>query len=901
SRPPVPEVKRLSPEEIKRRREKGLCFKCDEKFTPGHHCKQAFVIHVIDDEEPKIEEDWEKEVEIGVPEEETEISMPAMAGTRGPRTMRIPACVKDRHVVVLVDNGSSHNFINATLSQKLKLPTTKVEPFEVRVANGERLRCPESYCGVPIKFQGVTIKADLYALPLVGPDVVLGVQWLEGLCKVTTNYRTRVMEFNSGEHRVTLKASKDGGTKEVGLKISIVCEYLDVFPDDLPRGPPDRQVEFTIDLIPGAGPVSKAPYRMAPKELQELKAQIQELLKLGFIRPSVSPWGTPVLFVKKKDGSMRMGIDYRELNALTVKNKYPLPHIEDLFDQLRGASVFSKIDLRSGYHQLKIRESDISKTAFRTRYGHYEFVVLPFGLSNAPAIFMYLMNRVFHPFLDQFVIVFIDDILVYSRDIDQHKEHLRIVLETLRREKLYAKFSKCEFWLNRVAFLGHIVTARGIEVDPSKIKAVSKWDTPRSAADVRSFLGLAGYYKRFIEGFSKIAQPLTNLTKKAVRFDWSPQCEESFQELKRRLTTTPVLSIPDPTLEFTIYSDASKMGLGCVLMQQGKVVAYASRQLKPHEQNYPTHDIELAAVVHALKIWRHYLYGGKCEIFTDHKSLKYIFTQKELNMRQRRWLELVKDYDCTISYHPRKANVIADALSRRSYGQLSCLFTKQDVLLREFERLQLEVVESTSTAGGMFASLVVGPTLRKRIVDEQPNYCFLCRMRELSEAGRIGGFAVASDGALVFEGRLCVPKVWELRREILREAHSAPYTIHPGSTKMYQDLRKSFWWRAMKRQVAKFVDGCLVCQQVKAERQKPRGLLQPLEVPLWKWECITMDFLVGLPKSRGGYDSIWVIVDRLTKSAHFLPVRTTMNASDYAELFVKDIVKLHGVPVEIVS
>ncbi|CAA0827097.1 Uncharacterized mitochondrial protein AtMg00860, partial [Striga hermonthica] len=456
----------------------------------------------------------------------------------------------------------------------------------------------------------------------------------------------------------------DDVDERVPERVSIVCEYLDVFPDDLPGGPPDRQVEFTIDLIPGADPVSKAPYRMAPKELQELKAQIQELLKLGFIRPSVSPWGAPVLFVKKKDGSMRMCIDYQELNALTVKNRYPLPRIEDLFDQLRGASVFSKIDLRSGYHQLKIRESDISKTAFRTRYGHYEFVVMPFGLSNASTVFMDLMNRVFHPFLDQFVIVFIDDILFYSRDIDQHKEHLRIVLETLRREKLYAKFSKCEFWLNRVAFFGHIVTARGIEVDPSKIEAVSKWDTPRSTTDVRSFLGLAGYYRRFIEGFSKIAQPLTNLTKKAVRFDWSPQCEKSFQVLKRRLTTAPILSIPDPTLEFTIYSDASKMGLGCVLMQQGKVVACASRQLKPHEQNYPTHDLELAAVVHALKIWRHYLYGGKCEIFTDHKSLKYIFSQKELNMRQRRWLELVKDYDCTISYHPGKANVVADALSR---------------------------------------------------------------------------------------------------------------------------------------------------------------------------------------------------------------------------------------------
>ncbi|CAA0806698.1 Uncharacterized mitochondrial protein AtMg00860, partial [Striga hermonthica] len=435
--------------------------------------------------------------------------------------------------------------------------------------------------------------------------------------------------------------------------IPIVREFVDVFPDQLPGGPPRRQVEFSIDLILGAGPVSKAPYNMAPKELQELKTQIQELLNLGFIRPSVSPWGAPVLFVKKKDGSMRM-----YLNRLTIKNKYPLPKIDDLFDQLRGACVFSKIDLRSGYHQLKIKESDIPKTAFRTRYGHFEFVVMLFGLSNAPAVFMDLMNRVFHPFLDQFVIVFIDDILIYSKSQKEHEEHLRAVL-------------KCEFWLQRVAFLGHIITSAGIEVYPSKIAAVQNWSAPKNLSEVRSFLGLAGYYRRFIEGFSKIALPLSHLTRKSVKFEWTNRCESSFQELKRRLTTAPVLTIPDPSRSFTIYSDASRQGLECVLMQDGHVVAYASRQLKRHEQNYPTHDLELAAVVHALKIWRHYLYGGQCEIFTDHKSLQYIFTQKELNMRQRRWLELVKDYDCTIQYHPGKVNVVADALSRKVKGDLT--------------------------------------------------------------------------------------------------------------------------------------------------------------------------------------------------------------------------------------
>ncbi|WMV46656.1 hypothetical protein MTR67_040041 [Solanum verrucosum] len=353
---------------------------------------------------------------------------------------------------------------------------------------------------------------------------------------------------------------------------------------------------------------------MAPAELRELKAQLQELLEKGFIRPSVSPWGAPVLFVKKKDGTLRLCTDYRQLNRITIKNRYRLPRINDLFDQLKGAKVFSKIDLRSGYHQLRVRAEDIPKTAFRTRYGHYEFLVMPFGLTNAPAIFMDLMNRVFKPYLDQFVVVFIDDILIFSRR--------------------------------------HVVSAEGVKVDPSKIQAVVDWRPPKSPTEVRSFLGLAGYYRRFVKGFSIIASPLTKLLQKEVKFIWDDKCQESFETLKSLLTQAPILTLPIEGKEYVVYSDASHNGLGCVLMQEGKVISYASRKLKPHELNYPTHDLELAAVVFALKIWRHYLYGEKCHIFTDHKSLKYLGTQKELNLGQRRWLELIKDYDCTIDYHP---------------------------------------------------------------------------------------------------------------------------------------------------------------------------------------------------------------------------------------------------------
>ncbi|WRX26217.1 Reverse transcriptase domain - like 10 [Theobroma cacao] len=393
-----------------------------------------------------------------------------------------------------------------------------------------------------------------------------------------------------------------------------------------------------------------------------------------------------VLFVKKKDGTLQLCIDYRQLNRVTIKNKYPLPRIDNLFDQLRGAMVFSKIDLRSGYYQLRIKEQDVPKTAFRTRYGHYEFLVMPFGLTNAPAVFMDLMNRVFHPHLDKFVIVFIDDILVYSKN-DEHAVHLRIVLQTLRERQLYAKFSKCEFWLKEVVFLGHVVSRAGIYVDPKKIEAILQWEQLRTVIEIRSFLGLAGYYRRFVQGFSLMAAPLTHLTRKGVKYEWDDVCENPFQELKNRLTSAPVLTLPINGKEFVVYSDASKLGLGWVLMQDEKVIAYASRQLKKHETNYPTHDLELAAVVFALKIWRHYLYGERCRIFTDHKSLKYLLTQKELNLRQRRWLELIKDYDLVIDYHPGKANVVADALSCKSSSSLATLQSSYFSMLLEMKSL----------------------------------------------------------------------------------------------------------------------------------------------------------------------------------------------------------------------
>jgi hypothetical protein len=442
-----------------------------------------------------------------------------------------------------------------------------------------------------------------------------------------------------------------------------------VFPDELPGLPPDREVEFAIELILGTPPISRKPYQMPPNELAERKKQLQNLLTKGLIHRSLSEWGCPALFIKKKkDNSLQMCVDYIPLNAVTIKNKYPLPRIDILFDQLSKAKVFSKIDLRSGYDQIKIRLQDIPKTAFSTRYGLYEYLVMSFGLTNAPTYFIYLINSVFMLELDKFVIVFIDNILVYSENKTDHAEHLRVVLTRLRDHQLYPKFSKCEFWLKTVPFLGHVLSKNGISIDPSKVQEVMDWKAPTTVHEVWSFLGLAGYFRRFIPDFSKIAKPMTSLLQKDHKFTWTEECEAAFHTLWELLSTTPVLAQPDIKKPFDVFCDASKTGLGCILMQDGRVIAYASCQLRKHEVNYLTHDLELAAIVQALKIWRHYLHGNVCNIFIDHKSLKYIFTQSELNMRQRRWLELIKDYNLNVHYHPGKENVVVDALSRKSHS-----------------------------------------------------------------------------------------------------------------------------------------------------------------------------------------------------------------------------------------
>ncbi|GJU98920.1 putative reverse transcriptase domain-containing protein [Tanacetum coccineum] len=566
--------------------------------------------------------------------------------------------------------------------------------------------------------------------------------------------------------QVSSKKTEDKSEEKRLEDVLIVREFSKVFPEDLPGLPPARQVEFQIDLVPGAAPIARAPYRLAPTELQELSTQLQELSDRGFIRPSSSPWGDPVLFVKKKDGSFQMCIDYRELNKLTVKNRYPLLRINDLFDQLQGSRVYSKIDLRSGYHQLRVREEDIPKTTFRTRYGHYEFQVMPFGLTNAPTVFMDLMNRVCKPYLDRFVIVFIDDILIYSKSRKENEGHLKLILRLLKREELYAKFSKCEFWLSKVKFLSHVIESEGIHVDPAKIESIKDWASPKTPTKIHQFL------------------------------------EVAFQLLKQKLCSAPILALPEGSENFVVYCDASHKGLGAVLMQKEKVIAYASRQLKVHEKNYTTHDLELGAVVFALKMWRHYLYG--------------------------------------------KANVVADALSRKERSK----------------PLRVRALVMT-----------IGLNLPKQILSAQSEVKKEENFINEDLHDMINRLEPCTDRTLCLNNQSWIPYFGNLGALIMHESHKSKYSIHPGSDKMYQDLKKLYLWPNMKAEIATYVSKCLTCAKVKVEYQKLSGLLVQPEIPQWKWENLTIDFVTKLPKTATDQDTIWVIDDRLTKFAYFLPMQ----------------------------
>nr|GEZ05108.1 putative reverse transcriptase domain-containing protein [Tanacetum cinerariifolium] len=615
--------------------------------------------------------------------------------------------LNNRYASILFETGADRSFVSTAFSSLIDIvPTQLGNSYDVELVDGKIVGVDTIMRGFTLNFLGHPFNIDLMLIELGSFDVIIGMDWLRRCHTVIQRERISInsnLVFKSSRiygKRVSDLFSKISDKKEEyktegkQLKdVPVVRDYPEVFPKNFPGLPPVRPVELQIDLIPGAAPVARAPYRLDPSEMKELLEQLQELFEKGFIRPSSSPWGSPVLFVKKKDGSFRMCINYSDLNKLTVKNRYPLPRIDDLFDQLQGSNVYTKIDLRSGYHQLIVREQDVPKTSFRTRYGHYEFQVMQFGLTNAPAVFMDLMNR----------------------NEKEHKEHLKAILELLKKDKF-----------------------RGIHVGPAKIESIKDWASPKTPIEIRQFLGLAGYYRRFIEGFLKIAKSMMKLTQKGIKFNWGEKEENAFQLIKQKLCSAPILALLEGSKDFVVYCDASHKGLGVVLMLREKVIAYASRQLKIHEQNYTTHDLELGSVV--------------------------------------------------------------------------------QILEAEIEALKPENLEKED----------VGCMIRKDIPKEK--------------------LEPHTDGTLCLNGRSWLPCYGDLRSLIMHESHKSKYSIHCGSDKMYQDMKKLYLWPNMKANIATYVSKCLTCVRVKAEHQRPSGLLVQPALPEWKWDNIMMDFITKLPK-----------------------------------------------------
>nr|GEX46189.1 putative reverse transcriptase domain-containing protein [Tanacetum cinerariifolium] len=624
--------------------------------------------------------------------------------------------LNNRYASIFFDTGADRSFISIAFSSLVNIdPTPLGSSYDVELSDGKIVGIDTIIRGCTINF----LNHRYETLTFRGNESNNGRESRLTVISCSKAQRYMAKGCQTFMTQISARTEEDRSEGKQLKDVLIVRDFLNVFPEDFPGLPPARPVEFQIDLIPGAAPVARASYRLAPSEMKELLEQLQELSDKGFIRPNSSPWGR---FIRST------------------------PRIQYLFQD-----------------RFEIRLSPTQSA--RTRYSKN-------GIPNS--------------------------------DEKEHEEHLKAIWELLKGEKLYAKFSKCEFWIPKVQFLDHVIDSRGIHVDPAKIESIKDWESPKTPTKIRQFLGLAGYYRRFIEGFSKIAKSMTKLTQKRIKFDWGKKEEKGFQLIKQKLCSALILALPEGSKDLVVYYDASHKGLGAILMQREKVIAYISHQLKIHEKNYTTHDLEPGSMVFALKIWRFYLYGTKCTVFIDHKSLQHILDQKKLNMRQRRWLQLLSDYDCDIRYHPGKANVVADALSRKEQDKplrvRALLMTISLNLPKQILEAQIEALKPKN-----LEKEDVGGMIRTDIPKERLEPC--------------------ADGTLCLHGRSWLPCYGNLRSVIMHKSHKSKYSIHPGSEKMYQDMKKIYWWPNMKADIATYISKCLTCAKVKDEHQRPSGLL----------------------------------------------------------------------------
>ncbi|GJX55739.1 retrotransposon-related protein [Tanacetum coccineum] len=726
------------------------------------------------------------------------ISLNAISGVDTFQTMRVKGQINNRPVNILIDCGSTHNFLDITTAKQIGCSIKESYPLQVTVPGGNFLTSSHVCKGLVWKLQGETFQSNMMLIPLVKNGVHLPMK--EDSYKRSS---TTCTTMDAGQ-TVTTKP-----TEVYSILRPLLQKYEKVFavPTTLPL---NRKHDHRIPLLDNSTPVNIRPCMHPPTQKDVIKAMVTQLLESGVIRESHIPFSSPIVMVKKKDGTWRMCVDYRALNKKSVKDKFHIPIIEELIDELFGAQVFTKLDLRSGYHQIRMSEDDVHKTVFRTHQGHYEFLVMPFGLTNAPSSFQALMNEMFAPFLRKFVLVFFEDIFVYSRDMEEHAKHLERVLHTMQSQQLYAKMSKCVFGTTQVEYLGHVISGEGVSTDVSKVKAMQDWPVPVNIKKLRGFLGLTGYYRRFIKNYASISKPLTALLKKNA-FKWSQQAQEAFEDLKKAMMNAHVLALPNFKEEFIVETYASDEGIGAVLQQRGHPIAFLSRSLAPRHKGLSTYEKELWVVVYALENWR--------------------------------------GYDYEIIYKKGSQNIMADALSRTPLPSL------QTMVIASISNDLLQRIQ---------ASWETGPSIQQII-------------KELETNGSSGSKFSWKNGQLRRNGRLVIGCDAMLWTELLKYYHNEPLGGHSGVEATYKRMKAMFYWKGMKRSVKEYVRICHTF-----------------------WTDVTMDFIEGLPSSQGK-TVILVVVDRLSKYAHFIPLVHPFKAAQIARVFLDTVYKLHGLPQTITS